>query len=153
VHRPAAREVNNDHDTGRRMIRFTWLAIVATAITMACTDNSIGPSDAVGGAWQLVSIQRNGSNPITVADPSRYTLQLDADGRVRVKSDCNSCGGSYTLSGSALQFSPLACTRAFCGEASLDSIYSQALDGTKTVSVNDSTLTLTGNGATLQFKR
>ena len=135
------------------MVRLTWLAIIVSSAATACTDNSVGPSGVIGGTWQLVSIQRNGSDPISVANPSRYTLRLDEDGRVRVMSDCNSCGGSYTLSGSTLAFTPLACTRAFCGEASLDSIYSRALDGTSTVSVNDSTLSITGGGVTLQFKR
>ena len=135
------------------MVRLTWLTVIVAAAAMACADNSIGPSDVIGNTWRLVSIQRDGSNPITVPDPSRYTLQLDDNGRVGAKSDCNSCGGSYTLSGSTLQFSPLACTKAFCGNASLDSVYSQALDGTKTVSVSDSNLTLTGGGVTLRFTR
>ena len=120
---------------------------------MACTGNSLEPSGVTGGTWQLVSIQRSGSDPITVADPSRYTLQFDSNGRATVKSDCNSCGGSYTLSGSTLQFMPLACTKAFCGDTSLDSVYSQALAGTKTVSLNDSRLSITGGGVTLQFRR
>jgi heat shock protein HslJ len=136
----------------RGMIRWTWLKIIIAATATACTDNSVAPSDVIGGTWQLVSIQRNGSDPITVADPSRYTLQLDSDGRVRVKSDCNSCGGSYTLTGSTLQFSPLACTKVFCGDTSLDSVYSPALDGTKTVSISDSTLTIAGRGVTLKFR-
>lgn len=105
------------------MIRWTWLAIIVAAAATACTDNSLIPSDMIGGTWQLVSIQRNGTDPMTVADASRYTLQLDSDGRVRLKSDCNSCGGSYTLTGSTLQFSPLACTKVFCGDTSLDSVY------------------------------
>jgi heat shock protein HslJ len=137
----------------RGMTRWTWLTIIIAAAATACTDNSLAPSDVIVGMWQLVSIQRNGSDPITVADPSRYTLQLlDSDGRVRVKSDCNSCGGSYTLTGSTLQFSPLACTKVFCGDTSLDSFYSQALDGTKTVSISDSTLTIAGGGVTLKFR-
>jgi heat shock protein HslJ len=106
----------------------------------------------IGGTWQLVSIQRNGTDPISVADASRYTLQLDSDDRVRVKSDCNSCGGSYTLTGSTLQFSPLACTKVFCGDTSLDSVYSRALDGTMTVSISHSTLTIAGGGVTLTFR-
>jgi len=68
-------------------------------------------------------------------------------------SDCNSCGGSYTLSGSSLDLSALACTRAFCGDASLDAAYSQALSGTKTVSITGSQMTITGGGVTVQFKR
>jgi META domain len=76
------------------ILRNEGLAIIVAAAATACTDNSLTPSDMIGGTWQLVSIQRNGTDPINVADASRYTLQLDSDGRVRVKSDCNSCGGS-----------------------------------------------------------
>jgi heat shock protein HslJ len=135
------------------MVRLSWLTIIVAAAAIGCADNSVAPSDAIGGTWQLVSIQRPGTDPISVADASRYTLQLDEDGRARVKSDCNSCGGSYTLSGSTLAFSPLACTKVFCGDTSLDAVYSQALDGTKTVSVDDSKLIVTGGGVTLQFRR
>src|SRR5262245_53812276 len=135
------------------MNRWTWLIVIVAAAAMGCTDSSLAPSDVIGATWQLVSIQRDGSDPINVADPSRYTLQLDSGGRARVKSDCNSCGGSYTLTGSTLQFGPLACTKVFCGDTSLDSVYSQALDGTKTVSISDSTLTIAGGGVTLKFRQ
>jgi heat shock protein HslJ len=129
------------------------MALIVAAAALGCTDNSLAPSDAVGGTWELISIQQDGSNPITVENSSRYRLQLDEDGRTRVVSDCNSCGGSYTLSGSSLELTPLTCTKVFCGDTSLDAVYSQALAGSKTVSVSDSQMTLTGGGVTLQFKR
>src|SRR5262245_13119278 len=130
------------------MIRWTWLTLIVAVAAIACTDNSLAPSDVIGNTWQLVSIQRHGSDPIPRAERPRCALQLVALGRVRVKLDCNAAGVSYPLTGSTLQCSPLACTRAFGGDTSLDSVYSQALDVTKTVSISDSTLTIAGGGVT-----
>jgi heat shock protein HslJ len=130
-----------------------WLIITAAALTAGCEENLVGPSDVVGQLWQLVSIEREGTAPVTVPDPSRYTLLLEQDGRVSVRSDCNSCGGSYSMRSLSVDIAPLACTRVFCGEASLDSVYTQALQGTKTVSPGGAEMTISGNGTVLRFRR
>ncbi len=132
---------------------FMAMAIAAAVTAAACSSQPLVPSDIVGGTWQLRSIHENGSDLISVAAPSRYTLQLQGGSHVAVTNDCNSCGGSYTLSGSSLTLSQMACTRAFCGDASLDQSYSRALEGATTVSVNGSEMTLNGNGVTLVFTR
>jgi heat shock protein HslJ len=103
--------------------------------------------------WALVSLQREGSDPIVVQDPSRYTLRLEEDGRVAVKSDCNSCGGSYSISGSAVEFNTIACTKVACPGGSLDPDYALALEGPKTVSLDGSQMTVRGNRVTLRFRR
>ena len=92
---------------------FMAMAIAAALAAAACSSQPLVPSDIVGGTWQLHSIHENGSDLISVAAPSRYTLQLQGNGHVAVTNDCNSCGGSYTLSGSSLTVSQMACTRAF----------------------------------------
>jgi heat shock protein HslJ len=136
------------------VMRRTLCLIVALAsATLACDDNPVAPSDVVAHEWQLVSIEREGSSPVVVPDPSRYTLRLEQGGRVMVRSDCNSCGGTYSMSGLSLEIASLACTRAFCGEASLDSTYVQALEGTKTLSADAAELTIGGNGRVLRFRR
>jgi heat shock protein HslJ len=132
---------------------FMAMAIAAAMTVAACRSQPLVPSDIVGGTWQLSSIHENGSDLIRVVAPSRYTLQLEEQGHVAVTNDCNSCGGSYTLSGSSLTLSRMACTRAFCGDASLDQSYSRALEGAATVSVNGSEMTINGNGVTLVFTR
>jgi heat shock protein HslJ len=135
------------------MLRTLWLIAAVASATLACDDNPVGPSDVIAHEWQLVSIEREGSSPIAVPDPSRYTLRLEEGGRVAVRSDCNSCGGTYSMSGLSLEIASLACTRAFCGEASLDSTYVQALEGRKAVSADASELTISGNGRVLRFRR
>jgi len=132
---------------------FMAMAIAAAVTAAACSSQPLVPSDIVGGTWQLRSIHENGSDPISVAAPSRYTLQFQGDRHIAVRNDCNSCGASYTLSGSSLTLSQMACTRAFCGDTSLDQSYSRALEGATMVSVNGSEMAVTGNGVTLTFAR
>jgi heat shock protein HslJ len=111
------------------------------------------PSDTIGVQWRLMSLQEEGADPIVVEDPSRYTLRLEDNGQVAVKSDCNSCGGTYTLDGSSLELSPMTCTLIACPTGSLDPAFSRALEGTKTVTVDDDEMTITGSGVTLRFGR
>ena len=132
---------------------FMAMAIAAAVTAAACSSQPLVPSDIVGGTWQLHSIHENGSDLISVAAPSRYTLQFQGDGHIAVRNDCNSCGASYTLSGSSLTLSQMTCTRAFCGDTSLDQSYSRALEGATMVSVNGSEMAVTGNGVTLTFAR
>jgi heat shock protein HslJ len=134
-------------------MRLAMLAVFAAAITSGCDDgNPVAPSDVVAQTWELVSLQRDGSD-VVVPDPAKYTLRLEEDGRVGVKSDCNSCGGSYSLSGSDLEFSAIACTKVACQTPTLDPDYALALEGPKTVSLSDSELIIRGNGVTLRFRR
>ncbi len=135
----------------RRM--FYVLAAAACVMVVACDDNNqLAPSEIVGGSWELKSIQTGSSAPITITTPSRYTAQFNDDGRVSVKSDCNSCGGSYSLNGSNLTIGPLACTKVFCGDTSLDSQFSGALDGTARASVDGNELVIRSGDVTLRFE-
>jgi heat shock protein HslJ len=126
------------------------LLVAMTMSTLAC-DNPLEPSDILDQTWHLVSIERAGLPPLVVDDPSRYTLRLESE-RALVQSDCNSCNGTQALDESMLQVGPLACTRAFCGEDSLDPLFPQALDGTHRVSVSGSELRLQSGGRILRFR-
>lgn len=129
------------------------LFFAATFVAVGCSGSVTGPSDVSGDTWQLVSLQQGSSAPVTVSDPSRYTMRLTANGRVEVKSDCNACGGSYALSGDSFDVGPMACTRAFCGTASLDAAFAGALDGAQSLTQADNRLTITGGDVTLRFRR
>ena len=134
-------------------MKLAMLVVLTAAMASACEDsNPVAPSDVVAQNWGLVSLQRDGSG-VVVADPAKYTLRLEEDGRVGVKSDCNSCGGSYSLSGSDLEFSAIACTKVACQTPTLDPDYALALEGPKTVSLSDSELVIRGSGVTLRFRR
>jgi heat shock protein HslJ len=131
------------------------LALVATVAGAACdNDNStVAPSDIIGNSWRLVSMWEPGGAAIVVDDPSRYTLEFSTEGRLLVRSDCNSCGGSYSLTDSSLEVGPLVCTRAFCGEASLDGRYTIALERARSVAADDDAMMIQGGGGILRFRR
>ncbi len=129
------------------------LFFAATLGAMGCSGSVTGPSDVSSDTWQLVSLQEGTTDPVTISDPSRYTLRLAANGRAEVKSDCNACGGSYSLTDNALSVGPLACTRAYCGTSSLDNAFTMALDGAQSLAQTDGRLTITSGDVTLRFRR
>lgn len=130
------------------------LALVLGVVALsACDESPTSPSDLVGETWRLASIERSGASPIVVPDPSRYTIQFLAGGRVSVRADCNTCSGPYVLDGLALSIRALACTRAFCGTASLDGEFTQALGQARLLARAGSQLTVRADGVTLQLRR
>ncbi len=80
-----------------------------------------------GTRWQLVGIQSmdDAQGLRRPADPSRYTLTLQSDGRAVLQLDCNRAMGSWRVEPSAdpgnggFRFGPLASTRALCPAPSL----------------------------------
>lgn len=135
------------------MLRTLLATVIMATLMAACDETPTAPSDVLSRTWQLVSLQQDGSDAVVVPDPSSYTLRFADDGRVSVKSDCNSCGGSYTLNGSSssIQIGRLACTLVACRQGSLDPRFAQALEGSKTIALDGSQLTLRGGGVTLRF--
>jgi heat shock protein HslJ len=75
------------------------------------------------GSWQLVSLAQTGQAPVHVASPDRFTALFGQDGRVSLRADCNRCSGGYKAKGAGLIVGPMACTRAYCQSAPLDTQY------------------------------
>jgi heat shock protein HslJ len=118
-----------------------------------CDNNSpVGPSDVIGPTWLLVSVERAGSAPLIVENPSRYTLRFEADGRLAVTSDCNGCAGVYQVSGSTLSVEALQCTLVACPLGSLDSHYRAALERAQSLARDDDELVIEGGGERLRFR-
>ena len=126
--------------------------ILSVIAGCACDDTATRPSDLVGGTWRLTSWTRTDGQSIVVDNPERYTIRFEADGRLGVKSDCNSCGSSYELNGSDLRVGAVACTRVFCAPPSLDPAFAEAVGRARTVLLRDGTLVLQGDHGTLQFR-
>ena len=105
-----------------------------------------------GIEWRLESFQRPDGAVLQV-EPGRYTLRLDPDGSAEVRSDCNSCFGSYSLSGARVAIGPLGCTRVFCGEASLDQPHVRALQSARSLDAGGDRLVVAGDEGTLRYRR
>ncbi len=100
----------------------------ASASPGAAASPAAAPLPALAGSqWRLVQIvsMDDAVGRTRPADPSRYTLQLGADGRASLRLDCNRGSASWTAQASAepasgsFRFGPLATTRALCPPGSL----------------------------------
>jgi heat shock protein HslJ len=72
---------------------------------------------------------------------------------LQLKADCNTCTGTTTLSGATLTVTPLACTRAACGSAPVDTRFTNLVGGTQTVRLNNRLLQLNSDRGELRFER
>ena len=135
------------------MRRALLVLAVGCLLGAACDETPTEPSNVTGDTWRLVSMQRGSGSPVTVPDPNRYTLRFGDQGRLEVKSDCNSCGGSYTLTGSTLDVGPVFCTKVFCGDTSLDSAFVAGLQGAALVTERGGELVVEGGGLALRFRK
>jgi heat shock protein HslJ len=117
----------------------------------ACDESPTRPSDLIGERWRLTAIERAGLPVLSPPAGRQFTLEFMDAGRLGVRADCNSCGGSYELHGSNLTIRPLACTRAFCGTDSLDTPFLQALGEARAVHRDASELTIRAGTTSLRF--
>lgn len=129
---------------GRHSIRlsspFLFIPVVCILLLTACSathaptpsPETTTSNPLLNTAWQLRTIQSMSDEQpsITVEQPERYTLHFLADGRLALRLDCNRGTGSWqaspAASGSAdhsgqLSFGPIATTRMFCPQPSLES--------------------------------
>lgn len=108
------------------------LAVAACVLlAAACGSRESPPDDAsaqpLAGTWRFVEFESSSDEIGTIRpdDPGKYTMTLEADGRVTMRLDCNRATGTWTAdpadgeSGS-FTFGPLAMTRAQCPQPSLD---------------------------------
>ena len=97
------------------------LVFLGTACAPRDTSNHSVGGDTLGGtAWQLVQFEGGDGTVLTPDDRSKYTIAFGIDSSVSVRIDCNRGRGTWTATPpSALEFGPLALTRAACPPGSL----------------------------------
>ena len=100
---------------------------VATETAQKVT-NSTSTNPLTGTDWRLVEFQSMDDTIGTERpdDPSLYTMQLNSDGTVSMRLNCNRAKGSWSAKPSGdgssghFEFGPLAMTRALCPPPSMD---------------------------------
>lgn len=95
-----------------------------------------------GGVWQWQQTQDNSGKVTTPTDPSRYTIEFQADGLVAVQADCNRGTGKYTVDATTLTFGPIATTLMGCPPGSQDTEFLRQLSQIKSYLFKDGKLYL-----------
>jgi heat shock protein HslJ len=86
---------------------------VAAALASPSSAARAGAGGLIG-TWQWQATQQANGTSTVVADPTRYTINFQADGSLQIRADCNQVGGSYTVSGSNLTLQLGPSTLAAC---------------------------------------
>lgn len=141
---------------GGRATRAGVAGVVLMAVwAAACSNETVTAptsSTQLDGTWRLSQMTASGSVHNEALTAGRFDVTF-ATGRIEAKADCNRCAGAASLSGAMLTMSPLACTRAACASAPLDTRFASLLDGTVTVRVNQRLLQLNSSLGELRFER
>ncbi len=111
------------------MKKFIFILVIClgSLLLAACgsgSDSDSASGDSITGVvWQWETVTNQDTNETTtVPDPENYTIEFKEDGTFTGQADCNSISGTYsTASGFSITLGPS--TLAFCGEASLDTVY------------------------------
>ncbi len=130
------------------------LLLAAAILAAGCDDETLtGPSAVIGGVWELQSLEVPGRGLVQIPVPANYTVEFKDGGQLAVKADCNSCSGTYSISGESMKISAMACTTAFCGSASFDTAFLAVLNNANTFSVKDDELTINSLQGIARLKR
>lgn len=122
------------------------------------TDTIAAPAtqeELTANVWQWTALTATApASQTVVPDPQNYTLTFADDGTLAIQADCNQVAGSYTLDGQALTIQLGAATMAFCGEQSLDQLYTGLLgrvSGALVTETGDLRLALADDAGQMQF--
>lgn len=100
------------------------LSVLALVACGSGSDTASTATDTITGVvWQWQSVTNRDTNETTtVPNPENYTIEFNEDGTFNGQADCNSISGTYSQEGGfSITLGPT--TMAFCGEASLDTVY------------------------------
>jgi heat shock protein HslJ len=117
----------------RTSIGFMVIPLFATLIIVmpissqgACDEDKSSLTDAI---WRWQGTVYNNDTESVSADPDRFTLTLQSDGKVSIRADCNRGGGTYILDEKKLSITITHTTRAACPPGSLEKPYIRDLNG------------------------
>jgi len=135
-------------------------ALLALTLAAAAAAPPEGTTEAyasplAGTAWQLVAIRSMDDSTYQPADRSLYTLDLQRDGTVSLRADCNRGQGRWRSDEpNQIAFGPIAATRALCPTPSLSERYLAQFEWVRSYVVTDGHLYLAtmADGAIIEFE-
>ncbi len=87
------------------------------------------PAPALTGVvWQWQGTDMSDGSKIKVKYPDHYTVEFLADGKLRLRVDCNTGGGSYKVDGASLAIDAATKTKKQCPSGSKGNLFLQQLN-------------------------
>lgn len=99
-------------------------------------------SALVDTSWQWLG-SASASETIAPTFPDRYQLAFQAEGKVKLRADCNTGGGSYKSDGANLGLDVAVLTRAACAKGSKSQIFVDQLNQAATYAMDGENLVIT----------
>lgn len=131
------------------------IVVVLAGMLVACGGTATSSSsNLVGKTWLWQKTEFNSGKDIPVLQPDAYTLQFQSDGKVNIKADCNSGGGSYVITNNVdMTIHIDTLTRAVCPPDSLSDEYINELNDTAsyTIERNGELVLALKSGAGMRF--
>jgi heat shock protein HslJ len=104
-------------------------ALVVGIVIAAFTGGvaALSPFPLIGTVWAWHATTRDDGARAEVESPERYTIELLADGAVRIRADCNRGRGRYEAADVDLRLGQIATTKIGCPAGSRDHEFLEAL--------------------------
>ncbi len=116
--------------------------LILITFTSACNSRQ-GGTDLIDITWQWVSLaEYEPASQSVVPDSENYTIILNTDGTMNIKADCNMVSGSFMIDGKSLTLELGPSTMAFCGEESLDLMFTDLLNNVESYTLENDQLVL-----------
>jgi len=132
-----------------------WSVAILAIAASACGTSLTGPDPVAfeDVTWKLESFAYADGTSVTIENPEAFTALFTSDDRLHIQADCNVCNGSFASEDASIAVSLLACTKAYCSSAPLDTDYTSALQGATAIATRDGRLLLSSPDVTLTFGR
>ncbi len=129
-----------------------FLLTPETKMPSGIVENQASNAGLKNTVWRWQSSE-SATGKTTIDKPENYQLEFMADGKIGVKVDCNTGGGSYTTEDNNISFVRIFTTKMFCGEKSLDSRFLRGLESARSFRVEGNNLFIGGKGenGTMKF--
>jgi len=103
------------------------LLLILITLTSACSSQQAG-ADIINIQWQWTALfESEPASQSIVPNPENYTITFNSDGSMNIQADCNMVSGSFSVDGTSLTLVLGPSTLAFCGEESLDLMFTELL--------------------------
>ena len=102
-----------------------------TEVTATVTTTTTAPN-LMGVVWQWQGTAMGDESDVRVKFPDRYTVEFLADGKVQMRADCNTGGGTYAIEGASLTMDVAAMTRVQCRPDSKSNLFINQLNNART---------------------